>query len=477
MFTPETLPDKLKYISLLEAAKYSKVYSQEYLSLRARHGKLKAVKLGRNWVTTKSWVDDYINNENNVKANGAVYNFVEKEIQEIEAQKIKAVEPKLETVLIEQVKQQETAPTKEDVLLKKIPVFEEAFKRNFFEKFSKKFAYSLGAILLVIGIVFSSVVLSPNDLPGQLKSFVINQFRFFSGIETQIHEAKSASAVFLTESFKNLSKQKIIFKEIGLQFKNIFKDIAKIYSEKTREILGGINRGASYVVSHSQRVKNIVLIFYDNPRYLVKITQEKMQDIQQQTSDAIAGFPVFIKDGFQENFYKLEHYFESSKPFLAEVENTIAQSNKTAYQKFTQTSKEVLQALINKVDLGAKLTVAAVKKAFFEAKLLTLYIHKKFNTGLSFVFGPWDHKGDLLVSNNIASNPPRPAISGSEEGGLIVIPSQGQTQDEEIKAKIRESFSDEIEVELKDADSGIITPVFKEKKGEGYLYLMVPIKN
>ncbi|MFH0740000.1 MAG: hypothetical protein V1819_02765, partial [bacterium] len=57
-----------KYISLQEAAEYSKIYSQGYLSLRARQGKLKAVKLGRNWVTTKVWVSEYVNSESNIKA-------------------------------------------------------------------------------------------------------------------------------------------------------------------------------------------------------------------------------------------------------------------------------------------------------------------------------------------------------------------------------------------------------------------------
>lgn len=48
-----------KYISLTEATKFCN-YSQEYLSLRARRGKLKSVKNGRNWVTTKEWLADYI---------------------------------------------------------------------------------------------------------------------------------------------------------------------------------------------------------------------------------------------------------------------------------------------------------------------------------------------------------------------------------------------------------------------------------
>ncbi len=46
------------YISLGEAAKNCP-YSADYLKLRARQGKLKAVKLGRNWFTTKEWLEEY----------------------------------------------------------------------------------------------------------------------------------------------------------------------------------------------------------------------------------------------------------------------------------------------------------------------------------------------------------------------------------------------------------------------------------
>ena len=48
------------YISLRDAAKYSGCYSQDYLKLRARQGKLKAVKIARNWLTTKEWIDEYL---------------------------------------------------------------------------------------------------------------------------------------------------------------------------------------------------------------------------------------------------------------------------------------------------------------------------------------------------------------------------------------------------------------------------------
>lgn len=63
---------KIEYISLAEAATYCN-YSQDYLSLRARQGKLKSKKFGRNWVTTRQWLEEYIkqvenyNNETSAK--------------------------------------------------------------------------------------------------------------------------------------------------------------------------------------------------------------------------------------------------------------------------------------------------------------------------------------------------------------------------------------------------------------------------
>jgi hypothetical protein len=50
---------KNKYISLAEATKYCN-YSLPYLNLRIRQGKLKAVKFGRNWMTKKEWLMDYL---------------------------------------------------------------------------------------------------------------------------------------------------------------------------------------------------------------------------------------------------------------------------------------------------------------------------------------------------------------------------------------------------------------------------------
>lgn len=58
---PDKKQGKVGYITLKEASQYCD-YSQEYLSLLARKGKLSAIKFNRNWMTTKEALNEYIEN-------------------------------------------------------------------------------------------------------------------------------------------------------------------------------------------------------------------------------------------------------------------------------------------------------------------------------------------------------------------------------------------------------------------------------
>lgn len=62
--------------------------------------------------------------------------------------------------------------------------------------------------------------------------------------------------------------------------------------------------------------------------------------------------------------------------------------------------------------------------------------------------------------------------------GMVVVPVKEDTNRQTTIAKIKSSFSDEVNV-VPDSDggSGVITPVFKKVKGDDYLYVLVPIKN
>lgn len=63
--------------------------------------------------------------------------------------------------------------------------------------------------------------------------------------------------------------------------------------------------------------------------------------------------------------------------------------------------------------------------------------------------------------------------------GIAVVPSShSEVQDEIMKQKIRESFSDEIMIKTdKSGTAGVITPVFKKAKGDDFVYVLVPVKN
>ena len=50
---------KSAFISLREATKYCD-YSQGYLNLLIRSGKLKGIKIGKSWVTKKEWLEKYL---------------------------------------------------------------------------------------------------------------------------------------------------------------------------------------------------------------------------------------------------------------------------------------------------------------------------------------------------------------------------------------------------------------------------------
>ena len=67
---PDNKQGKEGYITLKEATQNCE-YSQEYLSLLARKGKLAAVKFDRNWMTTREAVEEYIK-YNNLKKPGRI---------------------------------------------------------------------------------------------------------------------------------------------------------------------------------------------------------------------------------------------------------------------------------------------------------------------------------------------------------------------------------------------------------------------
>lgn len=81
---------------------------------------------------------------------------------------------------------------------------------------------------------------------------------------------------------------------------------------------------------------------------------------------------------------------------------------------------------------------------------------------------------------NLAQNQPsntadtNRASSDQPEFQGIVLFNGTQVSDKQLNA-VRKSFSDEVQVDFDSDDSGIVTPVFKERTGDSYRFLLVPV--
>lgn len=66
--------------------------------------------------------------------------------------------------------------------------------------------------------------------------------------------------------------------------------------------------------------------------------------------------------------------------------------------------------------------------------------------------------------------------TGTEDTGIVIVPTQGVETDAKVIADIKDSFSDDVLViPNNDGASGIIRPVFKSGYGKDFLYVIVPV--
>ncbi|HOX30269.1 MAG TPA: hypothetical protein P5080_04255 [Candidatus Paceibacterota bacterium] len=63
----------------------------------------------------------------------------------------------------------------------------------------------------------------------------------------------------------------------------------------------------------------------------------------------------------------------------------------------------------------------------------------------------------------------------SVKRGTVIIPRSGKT--EKMMTDLERSFSDEVEMNPTGENTGIIVPIFRENKGEEYIYIFVPVKD
>jgi hypothetical protein len=181
------------YISLQEASSHCD-YSQEYLSLRARQGKLKSTKNGRNWVTTLEWLQEYI-----------------KSTEEIKAEIEKAKEVKLTNKIEQKI------PVKIIEKAKIMPAPENSPAKSYFIQAPKRTNNrpSLPLVLSAFIILFfSSVILGKDSIMQSLNYFnTASQITgnasdfFINEGALGVREAVSSAGSFENLAIKNISEK------------------------------------------------------------------------------------------------------------------------------------------------------------------------------------------------------------------------------------------------------------------------------
>ena len=153
-------------------------------------------------------------------------------------------------------------------------------------------------------------------------------------------------------------------------------------------------------------------------------------------------------------------------------------------EKFTQYVHQDIQSLkkfsrnfVYRINIGAKDISELAEKTSQRLKKRTEEIVKKikeFNVDLIYVIIEKIPQKIVGIFEREREIPAEKILPRPEKEGLVVIPSTEKA--EETIQKIKASFSDEVRVTPEDESSGIIVPIFREREGQEYIYLMVPVR-
>lgn len=405
-----------EYISLQEATQCCN-YSQEYLALRARQGKLKAVKFGRNWVTKKEWLEEYLEK-------------VEKYNNNLNAKNVVARGPLKAGGRREGWSPPGNLPISEVEPRKIRPAPLVCFG----------FVVALVFVLLITGIFYGR------------ESFKI-VYRDLDPYVREISEASDSAAKEIFEDTKNFYSQvPPLVVEFNENFDKGVVGLAKDISSYTTYIVGG---AGDIIVENT-----------------IEILADTISDIPQTfatVSLTTASIGNVFKEYGQWLGKSISEWFSSQTKEI--VQNYLA-ANEFVEEKISWGTKQMVDGTkmigegfeIFSQNLNSKFKTQTSKlaKGYFTANN---FVERKISQGYKIVTQFWRAPEKIVEEKLI----PKPG-----EEGIVLIPST--EKDEEVKEKIKEAFSDEVKVEPKDKISGIITPIFKEGEGQKYLYILVPVK-
>lgn len=96
------------------------------------------------------------------------------------------------------------------------------------------------------------------------------------------------------------------------------------------------------------------------------------------------------------------------------------------------------------------------------------FFDRSVDSVLAFFGYPKNVRTDVIAQNNTA-----PQLYN----GMAIIPSDTSATDAQTKQRVRESFSDQVEVHPdQSGTAGVVKPVFSKSKGDDFVYVLVPVK-
>ncbi len=457
----------IKYISLFEAAKLTS-YSQEYISLLCRQKKMKGTKIGRNWVTTKEWVRDYID-----RTKGKGQNIIPVKIKSAKNKELSSEASELSSL---------SSLAKNTPAGDSIPPF-----------MGKLILTAIICSLFVSGFIFLQLGFQKGAIkanPSQaVKGASANIAEGIISVSDYLDAIKNKSAEFASDKIIALDDSlNIIGNMANKKSANEMAEVSESRNDSNNSVLTSAdsitdendlskstatkkspNGGDDLESLNSSR--NLGLAPVDNSiahknnlSTLFQILQEKMSNINNFFGGGSAGNRtpetqvLTLSSDHPEPTANLLYQINSEKSKLARGIIFLSGSldlvkNKTA--KF----------------FGNKITGAgnALNNIKSQIVFLENLNNKKPSPRVAGV-------EDLNEGSNAISGE-KNNLTNEEKKGMVVVPLEGDKNSQEnidIINRISSSFSDDVDVRPnEDGVSGIINP--KNNPEENYLYLMVPV--
>ncbi len=458
-------------ISLSDATEYC-CYSQEYLSLLARRGKLKAEKIGRVWHTKLIWLFEYIKqNSSDRRGNykGEItpkfldilieYNILQSSETENSRSIVSASKNYTASARVNEKKGKDKSVVSEDFNVKKttnikLPSFFVLYKDNLISSIKEKWDLITGKSYKPFSRLENKIIL--DSLKDEMLVENVVQDDVEHAYHLSIFGAVYAKLFIWKESL--LIRFKIL-KELYFENKSVFLLPAVVPTAFLLLIFAGFNFSN-------------VNIFQDSEMYTPHKISTQMEVSRQYISKQIAELNE-VKIDLKQTLVYLSSIFrvdyKSSRDIAAG----------RVFRNAVQTGSELSE---NRYVLGASTVDYQTlwkKRVFLWISSLSKIIN--YNHQIAYrmqkrtIYKP---KNFAVVKSAIdrenAGQTKKTNITALRRDGVIMIEIPKGITDEEIIYEIANRFSDDVEIDYdKIKNSGIIWPRFRSGSEEGYIYLII----